>query len=217
MKIDFIIPAYNEEKNIENIIFEIREYFQGRIIVVDDFSSDNTFIKIPDGEGIIKIKNDRNYGKGYSIKRGLIYAEGAFIVLIDGDMRGIVKQINDSLEMITDYDCIIISPSIKAGGLGFLRKFAQKIVFNETGLCIPWSLSGLRIIKKTVFENIKDRLDNRFAFEVSMTIGLINNNYRIKNVTADFEHRLTGRNIKGYYHRGKQFCDIYKYYQKLRK
>jgi glycosyltransferase involved in cell wall biosynthesis len=217
MNIDFIIPVYNEEKNINNLICEIRRHSQGRIIVVDDFSDDNTYLRISEDYNIIKIRNIMNYGKGYSIKKGLYYADGDFVALIDGDMRGIIKHVSNSLEVISEYDCVIFSPPIKNGGIGILRRFAHDVVFRETGLSIPWCLSGMRIIKKGIIENIKDKLDDRFAFEVSMTIELIKNNYKVNNIQVDFEHRLTGRDIKGYYHRGKQFEDIYKYYHRLRK
>lgn len=217
MNINYIIPAYNEEKNIINIINEIRKYSAGKIIVIDDFSNDNTFARIPDGDNIIKIRNAMNYGKGYSIKKGLYYADGDFIALIDGDVSGIAEHINNSLEMIPQYDCIIFSPPIKSGGIGLLRKFAHDVVQKETGQSIPWCISGMRIVKKTIIEDIKDKLDDKFAFEVSMTIELINNNYKVNNIVADFEHRLTDSDFKGYCHRGKQFGDIYKYYQRLRK
>lgn len=212
---DFIIPAYNEEDNIANIISEIREYFQGRVIVVDDYSSDETYNKIPEGEGIIKIRNDMNCGKGYSIKKGLCYVSGDFISLIDGDMRGVAGHIRGSLNELYNYDCTVFSPPIKSGGIGLLRRFAQNVVLRETGLCIPWCLSGMRIIKKSVFENIMDKLDDRFAFETSMTIELIKNKYSVNNIIVEFDHRLTGRDVKGFYHRGRQFGDIYKYYHKI--
>lgn len=212
---DFIIPAYNEEDNIANIIFEIRKHFQGKVIVVDDFSRDNTYNKIPECEGIIKIRNDMNYGKGYSIKKGLSYAYGDFIALIDGDMSGIAGHISSSLKELYQYDCTVFSPPIKGGGIGLLRRFAHNVVLRETGLSIPWCLSGMRIIKRSVFESIMDKLDDRFAFETSMTIELIKNNYRVNNIIVEFEHRLTGRDIIGFYHRGRQFGDIYKYYLKI--
>lgn len=217
MNMDFIIPAYNEEKNIFNIINEIRRFSKGRIIVVDDFSDDNTFARIPDGDNIIKIRNGMNSGKGYSIKRALYYANGDFIALLDGDMTGIIPHINSSISMIPEFDCVIYSPSIKSGGRGILRKYAHNVVLKETGLSIPWCISGMRIIKKSILENIKDKLDDRFAFEVSMTIELVRNNYKINNIEADFTHRTTGRDIRGYIHRGRQFQDVYKYYHGLRK
>jgi glycosyltransferase involved in cell wall biosynthesis len=217
MNIDFIIPAYNEEKNIANIVREIREYSQGKIIIVDDSSKDNTFARIPDGDNIIKIKNIFNYGKGYSIKKGLYYSDGDFIALIDGDSRGIIRHVSSAIDIISDYDCVIFSPPIKGGGLGILRRFAHDVVFRETGQSIPWCINGLRIIKKSIIENIKDKLDDRFAFEVSMTIELIKNSYKVSNLQVEFEHRYTGKDIKGYLHRGKQFEDIYRYYHGLRK
>lgn len=217
MNIDFIIPAYNEEDNIRNIIKEIREYSRGKIIVVDDSSNDNTFERIPNDENIIKIRNRMNYGKGYSVKRGLHFADGERVALIDGDMLGAIKHINSSQDDISNYDCVIFSPPIKSGGIGLLRKFAHNVVLNETGISIPWCISGMRVVKRVVIESMREKLDNRFAFEVSMTIELLKNNYRVNNIQVDFEHRLSGRDIKGYYHRGKQFRDIYRYYHGLRK
>lgn len=217
MNINYIIPAYNEEKNITNIISEIREHSQGKIIVIDDYSSDNTFGRIPDGDNIVKIRNSMNFGKGYSIKKGLYYADGDLIALIDGDVKGIAKHIENYLDVIHEYDCVIFSPPVKSGGIGILRRFAHRVVLKETGLSIPWCISGMRIIKKAIIEDIKEKLDDRFAFEVSMTIELIKNKYRVNNILADFEHRLTGGDFRGYYHRGKQFGDIYKYYHRLRK
>lgn len=217
MNINFIIPAYNEEKNINSIISEIRKYSQGKIIVIDDFSRDNTFVRIPEEDNIVKIRNIMNYGKGYSIKKGLYYADGDLIALIDGDTKGIIKHIINSLDMVDQYDCVIFSPPVKSGGIGLLRRFAHYVVLKETGESIPWCISGMRIIKKRVIDNLKDKLDDKFAFEVSMTIELIKNNYEVKNIEVDFEHRLTGSDLKGYYHRGKQFGDIYRYYYSLRK
>lgn len=217
MNINFIIPVYNEEKNINNLIGEIRKNFQNKIIVIDDFSSDNTFVRIPEGDNIVKIRNIMNYGKGYSIKKGLYYADGDLIALIDGDAKGIIKHINSSLDTIDLYDCIILSPPVKSGGIGLLRKFAHNVVLKETGVSIPWCISGMRIIKKRVIDDLKDKLDDKFGFEVSMTIELIKNNYKVNNIEVDFKHRLTGGDFKGYYHRGKQFGDIYRYYHSLRK
>lgn len=214
---NFIIPAYNEENNICNIINEIRKYTQDRIIVIDDFSSDNTFIKIPDEDNIVKVRNMMNRGKGYSIKKGLYYTDGELIALIDGDVKGIVKHIISYQDVINNYDCVIFSPPIKSGGIGLLRSFAHRIVLKETGQSIPWCISGMRVIKKSVIEDIKNKLDNRFAFEISMTIELIKKNYNVYNIEVDFDHRLTGRDIRGYYHRGKQFMEICEYYHRLRK
>lgn len=214
---NFIIPAYNEEKNISNIISEIRRHSKGKIIVIDDCSSDNTFSRIPKDENIVKVKNALNYGKGYSIKKGLNYADGDLVALIDGDVKGIIKHINNSMDIIRQYDCVIFTPPVKSGGIGILRRFARNVVLKETGLNIPWCISGIRIIKRSVIEDLKDKLDDKFAFEVSMTIELIKNNYNVNNIEVDFEHRLTGGDFKGYCHRGKQFGDIYMYYHRLRK
>lgn len=209
---DFIIPVYNEEKNIGLLINEIRRFSKDRIIVIDDGSRDKTYIKIPQSENIIKIRNIKNSGKGYSIKRALYYANSDCICLIDGDITGVMDHVDRLKENISQYDCIVLTPSIKGGGFGIFRGCASYIVKKRTFVDAPWCISGVRIIKRDVLKRIIDSLDDRFACEVSMTIELLNRGYRVENFDVEFSHDITGRDIKGFYHRGKQFKDVIRYY-----
>lgn len=214
--LDFIIPAFNEEKNIENLIREIRSFSEDRIIVVDDASRDKTYEKIPLDNNIIKLRNFINCGKGFSIKKALNYVEADYVCIVDGDIIGITKHIFNYLSLKDKYDCLIFTPDIKKGGFGLFRRYTNYVVYKRTSINAPWCISGVRMIKKDVIMAIKDRLDDRFAFEVSMTIELLKNKYKICNVYADFNHRVTGRDVRGFFHRGIQFYDVLMYNLKLR-
>jgi len=85
-----IIPAYNEEKNIREVIYNLRKHPHVDIIVVDDGSIDRT-ADIVKKHKVILLRHDFNKGKGEAIKTGIKYIlekhPADYIVLVDADMQ----------------------------------------------------------------------------------------------------------------------------------
>jgi len=95
MKLSIIIPVYNEEKTLNEIIkkvlnSDIKEIGK-EIIMVDDSSSDKSYDiakKLEkEHKEIIVIKNSENKGKGYSIKEGLKKVTGDIVIIQDADLE----------------------------------------------------------------------------------------------------------------------------------
>ncbi len=91
MKLSVIVPCYNEAKTIELIINKILNLksINKEIIVVDDFSEDGTkeiLNKLNHSE-IKIIHNNINYGKGYSVRKGIEVANGDIIIIQDADLE----------------------------------------------------------------------------------------------------------------------------------
>jgi glycosyltransferase involved in cell wall biosynthesis len=92
MDLTIIIPVYNEKDSIVSTISEIKSSFvssdiQYEIIVVDDGSSDNSVeIISKEFEDVRILKNIRNCGYGYSLKKGIkeSYSDNIFITDADG-------------------------------------------------------------------------------------------------------------------------------------
>ena len=93
MKLSVIIPCYNEESTIKDIVSLVKKYIakNDEIIIIDDASTDNTkyFIKelSVTNANISFIFNKNNKGKGASIRTGIQNASGDIVIFQDADME----------------------------------------------------------------------------------------------------------------------------------
>jgi glycosyltransferase involved in cell wall biosynthesis len=93
MNLSIIIPCYNEDRTVETIITKINHTvkYEKEIIVIDDFSNDKSFeiLNRLYKENKIQhlIKNEKNYGKGYSVRRGIEKVSGEIILIQDADLE----------------------------------------------------------------------------------------------------------------------------------
>ena len=92
MKFSIIIPCFNEVSTIEDIIVKIniQKDYNKEIIIVDDGSTDGTLEILKNK--LFKhvdhiIYNERNYGKGYSIRKGIQFASGDVLIIQDADLE----------------------------------------------------------------------------------------------------------------------------------
>ncbi len=142
-KIFIVIPAYNEEKVVVDVINEVRNSGYENIIAVDDGSSDNTFNVISSIPGITALRHKINRGKGAATKTGIEAAKllGAdIIVTMDGDGQHDPEDIKKLVEIIIkeDIDVALGTREKNKQEMPFLRK-----VYNFTGNLITWYLYGL--------------------------------------------------------------------------
>ena len=93
MILSIIIPAYNEEKTIIEILKKIKNnssnLFKYEVIVIDDGSRDQTRKLLDDNKHLFDklLVNETNKGKGFSVKRGLSNATGTHVIFQDADLE----------------------------------------------------------------------------------------------------------------------------------
>ncbi len=206
--VSVVIPAYNEEDNIETTLVNLNYKWIKEIIVINDGSVDSTLDKIQKHN--VKIVNfQENKGKGKAVEAGLKIAQGEIIALIDADLGQSVREITKLLKPVIaeKIDITIAVIEIEGGGLGIVRWLAEKVILLFTGkiMCAP--LSGQRVFHRKILNDILP-LSGGFGLELGMDLDIIKKNIEYREISCNFKHRITGHNLQGYLHRFQQLLDI---------
>jgi len=200
-KISIIIPAYNEENRIINTLEKITEYVSKRfiyeIIVVDDGSKDRTVEKIKNyiktNSNIKLIVNNKNMGKGYSVKTGVISAKYPYILFSDADLSTPIEELEKLLNtMITEnYDIVIASRSVKGSDIKIpqpihrilMGKLFAILTKTILGLHFNDTQCGFKLFKNNVAKKIFIlQTINRFAFDIEILYIAKKKQYRVIDI-----------------------------------
>jgi len=141
-KIYIIIPAFNEERVINDVLGEVKKAGYKNIIVIDDGSYDKTYEKAEIVENAIVLKHFINRGKGATIKTGMEAAKllGAEIVVtMDGDGQHNPEDIQKMIALIQEGNDVVLGTRLKnPKGMPF-----YKIIANHIGNFFTWGIYGL--------------------------------------------------------------------------
>jgi glycosyltransferase involved in cell wall biosynthesis len=110
--LSIVIPAYNEEQRLGESLEKIGSYLDAgsmdaEVLVVDDGSADATakiagdFLRRRSGR---VLSNDENRGKGYSVRRGVLAAEGRWVLLTDADLSAPIEEHAALAAAVRDHD-----------------------------------------------------------------------------------------------------------------
>lgn len=209
--ISVVIPAYNESTRIAATISSLLEVSKiDEIVVVDDGSSDGT-AEIAAENGAKTIKLPANVGKGGAITAAFPHIKSEIILLLDADLKeSAVQSLTLTEPIITDQADMTIArfSGIKSGrGFGIAKKTAAIGIKLITGKKVLAPLSGQRCMKKAVLASLMP-LAPRFGLEVGMTVDALKKGYRVCEIETGLTHCPPGRDLRGFIHRVKQFCDI---------
>ena len=204
MLLSIIIPVYNEELTIGNIIDRTKEAAQKislpfEIIVVNDLSRDHSLdVAVSRNVRVYSLKE--HLGKGYALRAGFKQARGEIIVTIDSDGSHWPEELNEVLAPILqeEADMVIGSRYMdhKHVEARKLNKFGVRI-FNYliqlfTGVAITDSQSGYRAMKRQVLEKQKLK-SGEYEIESEMLVKTAKLRFRVTEVPITFEQRTYGR------------------------
>ena len=206
MKLSIIIPCYNEYLTIEKIIEKVNFYlskkdkYQYEIIVIDDYSSDGTR-KILQNKLINKISklilNDKNYGKGFSVREGINASSGDIILIQDADLEYDPDDYSKLIAPIENNiaDVVIGSRFIGADEkrvLFYWHSLGNKILTTLSNCFSNLNLTDMencyKVFRAEVIKPIK-LYENRFGFEPEIIAKIAKKDLRIYEVGVKYYGR----------------------------
>ncbi|MCM8795547.1 MAG: glycosyltransferase family 2 protein [Candidatus Omnitrophica bacterium] len=202
MVLSIVIPAYNEKNNILKTLERITRFLNNKdysyeIIIVDDASKDRTIEVVENFSQanhipIQILKNEINFGKGLSVKKGVLLSKGEFVLFTDADLSTPIEEIDKLLPYIRKgYDVVIGSRALKDSSLlirqpwyrenmgKIFNLFVQVLIMRG----IKDTQCGFKLFKNEVAKMIFSKTKiNRFAFDVEVLLIARKLGFKIKEV-----------------------------------
>ena len=202
MKLSVIIPIYNEFKTLEEIIKRIKNqtHIEKEIILIDDFSTDGSreLIKNKLKSKVQKIiLNEKNYGKGYSVRQGIEIAEGDIILIQDADLEYSPTDYDKLVNPILNNDADIVYGSRFIGSdekrvLFFWHTLGNKFLTLLSNVFTNLNLTDMencyKVFRSNIIKNIELK-ENRFCFEPEITAKISKKDFRIYEVGVKYYGR----------------------------
>jgi len=191
--ISLIIPAYNEEDGIKDIVLKaLNLYPDFEIIVIDDGSTDSTYEKIKD-LNIKIIRHAFNKGYGASIKAGIRLSSFDLIAIMDADGQHNPQDIKRLIDEKDNYDMVVGARDQKSHKTLWRRpgkKLISVVVNSLSGTTIPDFNSGFRLFKKEIALKFIHLFPNGFSLSTTMMVAFLREGYNVKNIPISVNKRI---------------------------
>ncbi len=183
-KIAAVIPFFNENRTINQIVNNTLQYVD-RVIAVDDGSTDDSSSNISENKNITLLKFKENRGKGFALREGL--SEGikkgyTQLITIDADLQHNPDEIPLLLYELNNFDIVIGNRLNNLVDMPLHRRMSNKItsflLSIKTGQRIIDSQCGFRAFRSEVIKNIKT-VKNGFEAESEILIKASRKGYKI--------------------------------------
>ncbi|MBN1276033.1 MAG: glycosyltransferase family 2 protein [Deltaproteobacteria bacterium] len=203
-----IIPALNEEENIEHVIGQVRAVTGGDIVVINDASIDRTADAARDA-GAKVISLSLRSGAWGAIRTGIHYAcrhDYEIAVTMDADGQHIADSIEYVMEPVESKKAdVVIGACVNRASMP--RQFVWNFFRRITGLDIEDLTSGLRAYNKDAISALASEETVLFDYQdVGVLLYLRKKGFRLTEVPVDMVSRISGRSRIF-----SSWCDVLEY------
>jgi glycosyltransferase involved in cell wall biosynthesis len=201
MKLTVIIPVYNEEKTVVDVIEQVRRCGAQslQIVIVNDCSSDGTkaaLEKLPEADDLLIVHHEKNRGKGAAIRTAQSLVEGDVMVIQDADMEYSPDEFPAMLRLIENGLADAVFGSRYSGREilvdGFWHYVANKFLTTLSNMFSNIHLTDMETCYKMVRADLFKDLSlecNRFGIEPELTAKLARRKCRIYEVPISYKAR----------------------------
>jgi len=214
MRISIIIPCYNEEKRIAGTLEKIKEFIKKRkekfeIIVVDDGSKDKTVEAVRNFDLKTKIiENEKNLGKGASIRNGMKFSKGDISLFMDADSSTEISELGKFLPYFKEYDIVIGSRALAQSEVivpqGIIRRnmgfLAHKLIDFVLRTNIKDTTCGFKAFNKKSGDILfAKQLNNGWGFDYEIIFLADKFGFKLKQVPVIWKNDSSSKvTVKGY-------------------
>lgn len=207
MRLSVVIPVYNEERTILQIIQRVKEApLDKEIIVINDGSTDKTGELLQQNrDEVILLTHERNRGKGASIRTALPHVTGDIVIIQDADLEYDPLEYPRLLSPMLEGKADVVYGSRFFGGahrvLYFWHAIGNWFITNLSNAFTNLNLSdmetGYKVFRAEVLKRVKIK-SNRFGFEPEITAKVAKMGCRIFEVPISYWGRdySEGKKIK---------------------
>ncbi len=202
-QISVVVPVYNEEPTIGNVIERLKTVlqqtgFRYEVIVVDDHSRDRS-LEIAQNQAVSVFSLKEHMGKGYALRAGFMKVHGDLVATIDSDGSHRPEELPSLIKPILrgEAELVIGSRFSTATAATSRRNQAGNRIFNVliqllTRSPISDSQSGYRVMTRAVLSSMKLK-SGEYEIESEMLVKARRNGFRVREVPVSFEQRTYGR------------------------
>ncbi len=176
-----VIPAYNEEKHISDVVRQTSAFLP--VVVVDDGSRDAT-ASLAEAAGATVLRQVPNQGKGAALRRGFRCALDrgcAAVVMLDADGQHDPAEIPAFVQAFGDGRADLVIGARSYRQMPLVRRCSNTLgrwmIGWALGRPIPDNQSGYRLVSRRLLERLLDSREAGFHFEVEMIATCLLNDY----------------------------------------
>jgi len=195
--VSVVIPAYNEETSIREVIQRVREVLTAKqieheIVVVDDGSKDATSSRALEA-GARVVQHPQNVGYGRSLKTGILESRFDLVAIMDADGSYPVERLPELIERSARFHMVVGARTGKFYRGGFIKRIGRFVfrLLSEfaAGQRIADINSGMRVFRRSQLLPFFPVISAGFSFTTTSTLVYLLNGYFVDYVPIEYLRR----------------------------